>query len=154
MKYLLHDLQKFIVDVVKNDSDYNEKVRTDLGKDFTYHINPHILDEDEDLPSFAVYGLESQKEPRGSDYIVQYVITDLVEHRAEIVDGIKVYPTKKTLENLGVESLKLIENGLRLGLLGSCDLDIVHRSLVMTPIGEADDVKVVVTLRLEEKNFF
>lgn len=154
MNYLLGDIQKTIVDIVKNDELYNDMAFDLLKADLTYSVDAHILDEDEDIPSFTIYGIESIDENEVAEYFLQYVLTEKVEPRAENHDGVKVYPTKKNLEILAIEALKLIDKELRaVGVNGKCNLRIAHRSLAMTPVGEADDVKAIITLRLEEIKF-
>jgi hypothetical protein len=150
----LHDIQKFICNTVKNDTDFNTLAVEKLGKNITYFVDAHILDESEEIPSFVAYGLETLDEKHEKYHIVQYVITHIVENRYQTVDGLNIYPTKNSLEILAIESLKLIENEIKnIGINGNCNIKVGHWNLSLSPIGEADDVQAVVTLRLEERKF-
>jgi len=151
---LLFDIQKFISNTMKNDSSFNDKVEEYFGREMTYFADAHILDEVNEIPSFVTYGLESIDEKNDKFYIVQFVITALIEEQSIEEDGIRVYPTKKFLEELAMDSVASIKNEIKtIGINGNCNIQIAHYNLSLSYIGEAEDLQAIVTLRFDERKF-
>ena len=147
----LYDINRTITNTVKSNADFNQYVEDNLGSAMTYFSEAHILEDDE-IPSFVTYSLETISEENLTHYTVQYVITAISNERAENVDGIYTYTVKKHLEYLAFESLKLVEEEIGcFGINGNTNISVAHKNLMFTEIGEADDVQAIITIRLEEQ---
>lgn len=151
----LTDIQDFIVRQVKNSAEFDTLSNTLLGKPMKFYRGSDLSKEIEATPSFIGYKFNSQDvENQNSNWVVQYVIA--IDGTSEpIVDGdeITIYEDSSKVETLAVKALDIIREGLSAGDLGGiCTLRIVDVNILVTEIGEADDVQAVVTLRLENYN--
>lgn len=149
----LFDIQTFMINAIKNDEDFNDFVYEKMGKDMSYFIDPHYLDETDDLPSTIAYGLEITSDKKENIYIVQLVIAVLTNERAEIIDDVSVFGIKSLLEDMGDNALSLIKTSLKIGIKGNCNISILSMMKRVTPIGEAQDTQLILTLQLLEKKF-
>jgi len=149
----LFDIQTFMINAIKNDEDFNDFIYEKIGKDMNYFIDPYYLDEIEDLPSTLAYGLEATSDKKESIYVVQLVIAVLTNERAEIVDGVSIYGIKSLLEDIGDKALSLIKDGLKIGVKGNCNISILSMMKRITPVGEAQDTQLILTLQLLETKF-
>lgn len=148
----LTDIQDFIVRQVAKSSEFAALSNTILGKTIGFYRGSDLSKAIEDTPSFIAYKFNSQDvEDQNSNWVVQYVIAiDGVSEPVIDIDGITLYEDSNNVETLAVKALDIIREGLSAGDLGGiCTLRIVDVNILVTEIGEADDVQAIVTLRLE-----
>lgn len=151
-KITLSEIQDFLVRHLKNSSEFANVCTTILNQQLNYYKGSNIRGDIEDVPYLTAYKFNSQK-TKGQDpsWVVQFVI-GIDGTGAEIIDsdGVTKWEASDNVEKLAVAALDLIHEGIRDGsLLGQCQLSVVDENILVTEIGEADDVQAIVTLRLE-----
>lgn len=154
---LLTDIQHFLVKEVKNSAEFEALSQSLLNESLNYYRGANLKGSKEKLPYFTSYKFNSQdEENKDSEWIVQFIIG--IEGDEDYIvdgDGIKVYESTDHVEQLAVKALSVIKTGLRDGSFnGKCDLRIASVNIIITEVGEADDVQAIVTLRLEEYSTF
>lgn len=148
----LTDVQDFVVRQVATSAEFQTLVTDTIGINMNYYRGSDLSKEVEETPSFISYKFNSQdNEGSNSNWVVQYVIA--IDGTSEPIidsDNITVYNDSSVVEALAVKALDIIREGLLAGDLGGvCILRIVDVNILVTEIGEADDVQAVVTLTLE-----
>ena len=152
---LLTDIEKFMIEAVKEDADFSSYCTSNLGTSLTFFSDSDVTDALQKLPCMVAYGIECNSEIGGDiNYIVQFSIVIDYEKKPALQDDIYFYPEKKILENIASKALALIDKKMKKsGLGGSCNVRIKEKNILLTPVGVADDIQAVVTLRLEEQQF-
>lgn len=148
----LTDIQDFIVRSVATSTEFNDLCLSSLGTDMTYYRGSDLSKAIEATPYFMSYKFNSQDvETQNSSWVLQYIIA--IDGNSEPIvdsDGITLYEDSDTVETLATKALDIIKDELRSGGLGGiCTIRIVDVNILVTEIGEADDVQAIVTLRLE-----
>ncbi len=150
----LYDIQRFIIQTLQDDDEFNAFAKDLLGKDISYFIDANVYMEQEKLPSLVAFGINKESIGKEETYIVQYILSVIQENDTYIeVDGIKEYPTKKILEKITDKSLELIKKTLReLGINGICGYTISNENIHLSDIGEASDIQGIVSLQILKKH--
>lgn len=149
----LTDVQDFIVRTVAKSSEFDTLANSLLGSSLSFHRGSDLSRDVEALPHMIGYKFNSQH-IEGDDpfWIVQYIIA--IDGTADPVtdgDGIVIYEATDKVEQLAVKAFDIIKAELRAGGLGGvCTIRIANVNILITEVGEADDVQAIVTLRLEE----
>lgn len=148
----LTDIQDFIVRQVAKSAEFDTLSNTLLGTSMDFYRGSDLRGALEQTPYFMSFKFNSQDvEDQNSNWIVQYIIA--IDGTADAVvdaDNITLYEDSDKVERLAVKALDIIREGLSAGDLGGiCTIRIVDVNILITEIGEADDVQAIVTLRLE-----
>ena len=153
----LTDIQDFVVRQVATSAEFNTLVDSLLGTPMGFYRGSDLSKAEEQLPYFTSYKFNSQDvEGQNSTWLVQYVIAiDGTANPVVDADNITLYEESDKVERLATKALDIIRQGLSAGDLGGmCSIRIVDTNILITEIGEADDVQAIVTLRLEDIKVF
>jgi len=149
----LTDIQDFIVRQVKNSADFDTLSNSLISASLVFYRGSDLSKAVEATPYFIGYKFNSQDiENQDSSWVVQYVIA--IDGTAKPIvdgDGITLYEDSDDVEKLAVKALDIIREGLSAGDLGGiCTIRVVDTNILVTEIGEANDVQAIVTLRLQD----
>ena len=153
----LTSIQDFIVKHVKGDAEYDVLCNALVKSSLNYARGSDLSRVVEVAPFFTSYKFNSQNAEGEEPYwVVQYVIGIDAEGEEPIIeDGVKVWQSTDNVEQLAVKALDLIHEGLRDGsFMGQCLLRITDENILITEVGEANDVQAIVTIRLESYSTF
>lgn len=154
---LLDDIQLFMVESVKASGDFQALCTSLLGEQLNYYSGSNVRRPIETLPYFAAYAFnyEDEKGPNPSRWIMQFVIAlDASGDTAALIDGVWQYQTPSKIGQLSKGAIAAIENALcTFGIGGDLSLRVMHTNILVTEIGEADDIQAIVTLRLENEKY-
>lgn len=157
MDVTLTDVQDFVVREVATSAEFSAFSTGLIGTNLNFYRGADLSANVEELPYFVSYKFNSQ-DTEGADpvWIVQYIIG--IDGSSEGVadgDGIVIYDATDKVEQLAVKALGIIRQGiLSGGLKGVCGIRISDVNILITEVGEADDVQAIVTLRLEAYKTF
>ena len=154
----LTDIQDFMVREVATSTEFADLATSLLGVTFKFYRGVDLRYEEYADPYFVSYKFHSQN-PEGEDptWFLQYIIglpdpADTVSPAPD-TDGVIVTPLTDHIEALAVKALGIIRQGLSSGgLNGQCNMRIADANILITEVGEADDVQAIVTLRFQAFN--
>jgi len=158
------DIQEFVLSCFKNNADFKALCTSELGSELNLYKDSSIRDNFETLPCLIAHklgGEENQSSP--DEYITQFlVVASMPEETNGSVrtkpvlgaDGVWRFGISDNVENVTIEAIDIIKCRLRdLGIAGEKPLYISKTSVVMSEIGEADDVMATVTMTIEKEKY-
>ena len=158
MDYIsLTDIQYGILKAVKTDTDFQTLCNNTIGETLNFYHGTDLMKYKETLPYMTAYKFNTQKQ-EGADrqWFIQFVLG--IEAEAEpIKDSLDIirYTTTDKIEVLAREALEVIRSAFRMGLItGNSNLRVVSENIIITEVGEADDVQAIVGLQIEEYSVF
>jgi hypothetical protein len=153
----LTDVQAFLTRAVKTSPDFETLCLSTIGTTLNFSRGADLERDVEEVPYFTSYKFNFQHdEGQDSGWRVQFVIGIDGRTVPELdSDGVIVYNSTDNVEKLAIGALRIIESDLMAGgLKGICDLRISSMNMLITEVGEADDVQAIVTLLLESYSTF
>lgn len=149
----LTDIQDFIVRTVAKSAVFAQFCTDTIGGQLKYYRGADLRYGPASEASFTAYKFYSRDEQAlETAWHVQYVIGLPVDEDDKTVDedGITILPSSDKVEALALTALGIIRQGVRDGgLKGRCDMYVADANVLITEVGEADDVQAIVTLRFE-----
>ena len=147
----LFDIQEAIISAVSGDSAFNVKVAQLLNGQMAYAIDQNEIDSQDDYPIFITHkNAKIEDVEDGSQRILQFIIAATLGKAEDLPStNIQYYPSIKNIEILADDALDIIKNTVCIQM----NYSLAHTNSIITTIGEADDVQIAVSFRLEKENF-
>jgi hypothetical protein len=149
----LTDIQDFMVREVATSAEF-AALATSLGvtAPFSFYRGADLETDIETLPYFVSYKFNSSSQEDLDPYwMLQFIVGIDGSAEAEVDgDNVVVYSATDNVEKLAVKALGIIRQGISSGgLNGQCLIRLASANVLITEVGEADDVQAIVTLRFE-----
>lgn len=147
----LFEVQELIISAVSSDSAFNVKVAQLLNGNMKYSIDQNEIDSQEEYPIFIVHkNAKIEDNQDGSQRILQFIVAAALGETDTLPSSnVKYYPSIRDIEILADDALEIIKNVV----CTQMDYSLAHTNSIITTIGEADDVQIAVSFRLEQDNF-
>lgn len=146
----MFDFQAAVIEALKADAAFNQDVIDKLGKPLNYFIDINEIDSTLQYPVFVMHkntninDVEQQKQS-----MFQFIFGAMLGEVDKTPDGVDFYPSIRDIELLSRRVLDIISNVV----CNSTSYELVHWNMLVTTIGEADDVQMVTSFRLEQLQF-
>ncbi|WBC28537.1 hypothetical protein TPMD03_62 [Thiohalocapsa phage LS06-2018-MD03] len=153
----LTDLQQFVINEVKNSTEFATLVDDLLGDvEFGFYRGGDLMGEAEPTPYFTSYKFNSANhEGKDPSWTLQFCIGIDPDENSTLVDGVYVWESTDKVEQLATKALSIVKQSLLDGLFGgSCLLRVSSENILITEIGEAQDVQAIVTFVIESYSTF
>lgn len=146
----LSDLQILVARTLKDSAEYTTLCVDTVGSALTYYTDSSIKRADEVIPYAIVHKInKSEADQEQDEWLLQLIIGIHAEEKSIEDDGIWVYPSTNHLETLADKAVELVNCELgTFGVSGEMNIRIFGYNILITEIGEAEDVQAIVTLRL------
>ena len=146
----LFEVQEMIVSAVANDTTFNDKVFTLFNNDMSYSIDQNEIDSQDIYPIFIMHkNANIEDDDNGSIMILQFILAVNLGERDVLDNGTSFYPSIRDIEILAEDALEIVKNVVCVGM----NFSLAHTNAIITTIGEADDVQLAMSFRLEKDNF-
>jgi len=143
-------IQKMIAKALHQSADFNDYCLSIIGKTFDFHIDPSIAQETETLPYVAIHKFNKAHDvERDDEWIVQLIMAIQSESEPIEEDGIKIFPSSSNVELMVDKAIEIIKEELIVvGVENSRLIRVSSFNVLITEVGEADDVQAIVTIKL------
>ena len=147
----LFELQKEIVKAVRADAVFNQKVIDLLGgKPLTYAIDINEIDGTETYPILIVHkNTNIDDTEQGKQAMIQFIFGAMLGKTSIDTDGTLFYASIRDIEILSRDVLDIVKRVV----CTKTGYNLEHWNMLVTTIGEADDVQCVTSIRLEQLQF-
>ena len=147
----LFEVQELIVSAVSSDSAFNVKVAQLLKGNMKYSIDQNEIESQDEYPIFIVHkNAKIEDNEDGSQRILQFIIAAALGMPEDLPSSsVRYYPSIRDIEILADDALELIKSVV----CTQMNYSLAHTNSIITTIGEADDVQIAVSFRLEKDNF-
>ncbi len=146
----LFEVQEMIVNAVASDTAFNAKVVTLFDDNMTYSIDENEVESQDVYPIFIMHkNANINDDENGSLMILQFILAVNLGERDTLVSGVSFYPSVRDVEILAQDALEIVKNTICVGM----NYQLAHTNSIITTIGEADDVQLAMSFRLEKDNF-
>ena len=147
----LASIQSFIATQLVNNAEFTTLCVDTIGSKLNFYTDSSILRADEVMPFLVVHkfnkAYEIDKEP---EWIVQMLIGIESEEKYIESGGIRYYQSTSSVETIADKAIEIIKCDLAaVGVEGNKKLFIQNYNVLITEIGEADDIQAIVTIRLQ-----
>ena len=153
----LTDIQDFVVREVAISAEFAALATSLVNKTFVFYRGDDLrIDPATRGDAYFIASKFNAQDSENVDtvFFIQYILgvvddPDLPDPVADS-DGVYILPQTDHVEQLAIKALGIIRQGLSSGgLNGRCDMRISDTNILITEVGEADDVQAIVTLRFE-----
>lgn len=151
------EIQKFMALSLKNNAEFSTLCTSELGSELNFYIDSSVRETYEELPYFVIHKDISDIPNQDADsYVTQFVICASMPETTptEDTDGIFVFPTIESVENVIMKAIEVIKCALRdLGINGDKEYYIGQTRIAFAEIGEADELLGAVEILLQKDKF-
>lgn len=146
----LFEVQEIIVNAVSSDTAFKAKVLSLFDDEMTYSIDQNEIESQEVYPIFIMHkNADIEDNDNGSLMIMQFIIAVNLGERDELDSGVSFYPSIRDVEILANDALEIVKSEI----CTQMNYQLAHSNKIITTIGEADDVQIAMSFRLEKDNF-
>jgi len=151
----LSAIQSVITSSLKNSIDFKNKSLSLIGEELNFYMDTSILYEEEKTPYIAFHKFNSTfDENSNNDYILQFIVSLYYGEPKTDANGINYVEEVSFAEELALEALKDIKETLVcVGVDGDRSLYVSNYNILITEVGEAEDIQAIVTLRVSNENY-
>ena len=151
----LSDVQKTIAVALKNSQEFKDICIANAGSELSFALDSSMLFQREDLPYCVVHKFNKVHDENAEDeFILQVVFAQTISYEPIEVDGIKMYQEAFNIENITNAAIVAIEDELSCsGVIGEFGFLVSHYNIILSEVGEADDIQSVLTLKIEKNKY-
>lgn len=150
-------IQEFIISCFKSNQEFKDLCASELGSELNLYKDSSIRESYEQLPCMIVHKLGAEGNLQSPDeYTAQFLVCANEPSTAPTqgADGVWRFGVSDNVENVTISAIDTVKCRLRdLGIEGVKPLYVTKTSVVMSEIGEADDVMAIVTMTIEQEQY-
>lgn len=151
----LRDLQETIIRSIYDSQDFTDLCVSKVGQKLNFFKDAATVRFDEGtLPYLVVHKFNKVTEvSKDNEWILQFLIGIKADEKYVEVNGIKEYVSTNTVEELSDLAMGIANEELRcFGVNGETNIFIVGYNVLITEIGEAEDVQAIVTFTVSQES--
>lgn len=149
----MSSIQKMMALSLKNSAEFTTLCTDNLNSEMNFYIDPSVSENSLKLPYTVIHKFnKSAPIDMEKEWVLQMVLAIKSEEDPIIENGISLYPSARLIELISDSAIGLIEQNLScVGVDGDRQLFIKDYNILITEIGEADDIQAIVTIRLQKQ---
>ncbi|MBW1803363.1 MAG: hypothetical protein JRJ85_21865 [Deltaproteobacteria bacterium] len=149
----LHYILDYIADILIASDEFKATCVSKLGAELLYVIDADETIQGNDFPLLMLHKLPKVEEADDNDeWMIQLILGVMIGEKIE-ENGRYYRPQIKYAEEIMDDILALFDKNLNTFGVNGCSLRRVSTNTIVARIGDADDVQVVSSIRLEMEKY-
>ncbi len=150
-------LKKFVTDTLKNSPEYEALCIAKVGTALNYYRSAPTNNVVEDLPFLTAYSDtferdDTSQEPWNQTWIIPVAIGIESSSTSADDDGVDVWNSTDKVEELAVEAIEILRKETNGCGVNNENINLLKTEMVISEIGEADDVQASIFITFGKLN--
>jgi len=152
----LFDLQMYIFELSQQ-QDFKDFYMPILGEELSVYVDPNEYTRVNTRTNLFIHKMDKEiveteeNNEFNLQFIIDAVLSDDIVNKPEVLGNLTYYPTIRDIEKVADKLMQMIKENT--ALLGDCSIMLSKYNILVSDIGESNDIQVIATMQLIQEKY-